>query len=66
MQNCENDKIKNEKWHMNQHEFEILWTALWFIMITILCIFFHNGNFLWLLILWIFRNMLDLNVFKNK
>lgn len=53
------EEKKNDEWHMNKTEFEIIWTALWFIFIGIITIFFNNAWFLLLLIIWLFRYMLE-------
>ena len=34
-------------------ENDLIWTAMWLVFITVLCLIFDSGTPLWLLILWL-------------
>ena len=36
-----------------ENQFNLIWTLIFFIFVTILAFIFQNANVLWLLILWI-------------
>lgn len=38
---------------MDDFEKDMIWTALWFLFITGLCVIFRNGFPCWLLVLWV-------------
>lgn len=38
---------------MEDNKYNIIWTIIWFIFITLLVFIFKNANPLWLLVLWI-------------
>lgn len=38
---------------MSEWEKNVIWTAMWFLFISILCLIFKNGYPLFLLFLWI-------------
>lgn len=40
--------------NLSDKEYMLLWTLIFFVFVFGLCALFHDGNFLWLLILWLF------------
>lgn len=48
-----NSEIPNKEESMEDNKYNIIWTIIWFIFITLLVFIFKSANPLWLLVLWI-------------